>query len=340
MPDPKDLPTGNPERDPLLDPAELPNGLKLDPANRDELLAMLADTGRHVTAETIPITPPPKPKPVTLLYPFLFLACPNWTYGLQARGDCMAWSAAHTIDVLTAVQIHPQRRREQWRALASIEALYGIMRVEVHGGRPDFSRDGANPADAAQAVTQFGVLHRLKYLDAAYDLTDYDTSGGRSGTYGRWGIPDRLEPIAKEHHCHDAALVTTFDDACKMIALGYPISNAAPDNPIYRSRDSHGTGQHHWAAAHAMNYIGYRLGQHPALLKVNWGHGNHVSGPIVPADMPPTLAACSAWEPAETCDAVLKTRWSFAYSDFLGFPARPLDQLPNAENQIHNPSTL
>jgi len=331
MPDPKHLPTGDPSRDQLLDPATLPTGLRLDEEERSHFLTNRADLGKHITADILFDTPPPKPAPVTILYPFLFAAMPAWTYGLQGRGDCMAWSSCLALDVLAAVDLELRKLTRQWPGQTSIEAQYGFMRVEAFGGKPDYGGDGASPTAAARAALACGHLHRDSYLDGKYDLRLYDPSGGRSGQYGRYGVPDALEPIAATHRCLDAILVTSYDQAVRLISNGYPISNAAPDNPIYRKRDAAGYGKDAWNASHAMNYIGYRTTPRPALLKLNWGHGYHVTGPKWPDDMPDVLAACSAWETLEDCEEVLQQQWSWSYALDVDFPAR---QLPRAASNL------
>lgn len=333
MPDPKHPPLGNPQTDPLLDPATLPTGLRLDPEERHAFFTHNPRARGPLPKGCLPLPPPPPPPPATLLYPFLFAVLPSWTYGLQSRGDCMAWSACHAVDLLTAADIVLKGQLEQFRALTNIEAQYGLMRVEVFGGKPDFGGDGASPTAAARSVTQFGTLHRLKYLADSFDLTAYDNSGGRSGQWGRYGLPDALEPVAAEHKCGDAILVTSFDQAVELLQSGYPISNAAPDNPIPRKRDAQGFGVDIWRASHAMNYIGYRLDPRPGLLQSNTGHGNHVTGPKWPEDMPNTLAACSAWIDRDDVEHVLRQQWSFAYSDYAGFPRR---ELPNGPHPVHD----
>lgn len=332
MPDPKHLPTGDPNTDPILDPATLPTGLRLDARNRARFLTDYPRAAQPVPRGCLPIPPPPPPPKVTILYPFLFAAMPSWTYGLQARGDCMAWSSCLCLDVLAALDLELRKLTNAWPGQTVIEVQYGLMRVEVYGGQPDLSGDGAQPSDAAKAALTLGHLHRGKYLDDKYDLTAYDNTGGRGGQYGRFGVPDELEPIASTHRCRDVKLVTSYDQAVEMLSNGYPISNAAPDNPIYRNRDAAGYGTNAWRASHAMNYIGYRTDPNPALLKVNWGHSRHVTGPKWPADMPDSLAACSAWELQPTVDRVLRQQWSYAYALDAAFPTKKLPAAAHPTN--------
>lgn len=313
----------------------LPTGVRFDERERAELLERLAAAGRITNAKEAFPPPKPDPQPVTILYPFLLAVFPFWIYGLQGRGDCMGWSAILNVDTLMGVNIALLEKLERAVALASIEAQYGFMRVEVYGGQPDYGGDGASPSGAAESVLKIGTLHCLQYLEGRYDLREYDQSGGRSGRWGRYGVPDELEPIARQHFIQDVALVTDFDTAVQLLAQGIPISNAHPSNPIWTHRDVHGFGDRRWNASHAMNYIGYRLGARPGLLKANWGHGNHVSGPMHPEDCPPAIAGCAAWEDAEVANDVLRAEWSWAYSDYIGFPQRDLSRASIPQSSFH-----
>ncbi len=310
-------------------------GLKLNPDERDAFLNAMAKQGRVTNAKETPPPPPPPPVDVTLLYPFLLSIFPTWRYGLQGRGDCMAWSAMHSVDILMAVNIALLEKHEYSRALGSIEAQYGFMRVEVLGGSPDYGGDGGSPSAAAESLIVCGTLHRMTYLDDQYDLTNYDETGGRSGDWGRYGVPDPLEPIARKHPVKTVALVTDFDTAVKVIASGLPISNAHQRNPIPTHRDKQGFADKKWFGSHAMNYIGYRLGDRPGLLQSNTGHGNHVSGPMQPDDCPPQIANCSAWIDADEADDVLSAQWSWVYSGYTGFPKRNLSKSPVSADQVH-----
>ena len=130
-------------------------------------------------------------------------------------------------------------------------------------------------------------------------------------------------------------MVTDFETAVELISRGIPISNAHPRNPIWTHRDRDGFGDDSWPASHAMNYIGYRLGSRPGLLKVNTGHGFHVDGPMHPADCPSSIAGCAAWEDADVVDDVLGAQWSWAYSQYRGFPKRELATYRITATAIH-----
>lgn len=303
-----------------LDPATLPTGLPEIPDPQKRGLRALLAAGLIFTADQLPPRKPPTIPATFLLYPFLFSAFPSWTYGLQAIGDCMSWSAAHNIDTLTGAQIFHLDRSERPEALACKELLYGLMRVEALGLNQNTGGDGAYPDAAAYAVSRFGTLHYKTYLQGKYSFLEYDSSGQRARRFGRYGCPDDLEPIAFEHRARQVVEVSDFDHACELLAAGYPISTAHSRNPIYRDRDSQGFGTNPWHASHAMNWIGYRRDDRPGLLQINSGHGYHVDGPRWPGDMPDQIAHCSAWMPAQTVDAICQARWCYAYADYEGFP--------------------
>jgi len=259
-------------------------------------------------------------KKTIILSSYLIKAFPNWNSGYQGIGDCMSWSAAHNVDVLMGVQVFLQNLSEEIVAQVCSETQYGFMRVEVYG-QINRSGDGAYGGNAAKSILKFGTLHRLEYMNNKYDFRIY--SGSRAKLYGRIGVPDDLEPIAREHIVQDTTLVKDFDTAAKFIMNGYPISNAASYNPVPNSRDKNGYGQRYSTYAHAMNYIGVRWEPNPALLKTNTGWGP-VSGEHWPDNLNQNIKKCSWWEDADRCDKVLKENDSFVYSQYRGFKAQKL----------------
>lgn len=99
------------------------------------------------------------------------------------------------------------------------EPIYGGSRVEVGGGR--ISGDGSVGAWAADWVSKKvgkgGVLLRQKY--GTYDLSEYSESLCRQ--WGRTGVPDSLEPIARQNPVKEVSLVITADDLWKGVGSGY-----------------------------------------------------------------------------------------------------------------------
>ena len=113
----------------------------------------------------------------TCLVPWLLNAFPNWSWGWQGTGDCVSWEWSVKLDTLAAVLIGIKKLAQEIRARIASEAIYALGRVEIFGRR--YSRgQGMYGRAAARAVQKLGTLHRLQYLDGAFDLRQY--SGRRS----------------------------------------------------------------------------------------------------------------------------------------------------------------
>ena len=117
----------------------------------------------------------------------------------QNVGCCVGCGWKHGVDALLAVQILAGRPAT-WKPV-SVEVIYGGSRVEVGGGR--ISGDGSVGAWAAKWVKDYGVVPMEKFPDA--DLTAF--SPARAREFGRRGVPDALEPLAREHPVKGTALV-------------------------------------------------------------------------------------------------------------------------------------
>lgn len=247
------------------------------------------------------------PDQAVTLWPHLFNRWPNWRHGNQGTGDCVSWAVAHRIDVLLAVA------GREAEALTATEAIYGFARVE-HYGRPDYGRPGTYGAAAAAAIAEYGTLYRMAY--PGHDLSRY--SGPRAVQWGRTGVPDELEPIAKERHAEDTLKITSVDEAAGMIGRGYPVDYCGRTRwPTVRGDDGLGI---RWASgAHAMTLTGWRPDP-PAFWCANTGHGKHVRGPVGPYAVPEVYAECGGWIPARMVEPVLAAGDCFATSMIAGFP--------------------
>jgi hypothetical protein len=262
----------------------------------------------------------------TVVHPqYLKMAFPDWKSYNQEIGSCVGFSSTHCTDEIMAIQIFFNNLPEQAMYLCSVESLYGFMRVELFG-KPDYSSGGSYGAAAAKAIMKFGSLHRKKYnIGKGYDLTTY--SGDRCYQWGRTGVPDELEEIAREHLVQTTTQIKDFDTAAKFIMNGYPIINTHGRNPTFvGERDSEGfsTKRGTTGYAHAMNYVGVRFGSRPGLLKVNSGWPQTVTGPMGEYDFS-IVSDCAWWEDADTCNSVFNGDDSFAYSQYNGFKKQKLD---------------
>lgn len=150
-------------------------------------------------------------------------------------GTCGGVTSTLGVEFLTTEE--DSRGRGLWKGEYSSEVTYAGARVEVAGGFMDKAkiiikpfqiipdaaglRDGCFASWAMDWLTKWGVLLRGKYGE--FDLTNYDGELARKwGKIGH-GVPDELEPIAKEHPVLKATQVKSFEEGCDAIYNGYPV---------------------------------------------------------------------------------------------------------------------
>jgi hypothetical protein len=227
-------------------------------------------------------------------------------------GCCVGCGWKHGVDVLQAVQIAGGKAAE-WKPV-SVEAIYGFSRVEVGGGR--ISGDGSIGAWAAKAVRDFGVLPMAAY--PGVDLSNF--SPGRARDFGRRGVPDDLEPAARDHPVQSTALVRSWADVKRAIQQGYPVP-VCSDQGFRMERDSTGRCRPQGTWNHCMLICGVRSGPNEGGFILNsWGDDAH-TGPVWPADAP----VAGFWADASVIDRMVRQGDSFAISDAVGFPAKKLN---------------
>lgn len=254
----------------------------------------------------------------------------NWYPNVNQKsvGCCVGCGGKHSADVTQAVQILNGIAAE-WKPV-SVEAIYGGSRVEVGGGR--IRGDGSVGAWAADWMSRRGgLLPMEKYPNV--DLTEF--SPERAREWGRLGVPDDLEPLAKAHPVKSAALVRTWDDVVRSVTQGYAImvcSNVGFDG-MNRDRDGFIRPSGNWP--HCMSIIGLRGGDRPGAFILNsWGDAAH-RGPVWPADAP----VAGFWVDAAVVGRMVGQGDSYALSDVTGFPARtvPLDWFARAPRSTAAP---
>jgi hypothetical protein len=231
----------------------------------------------------------------------------------QSVGCCVGCGFKHGADIVQATAILSGAKFE-WKPV-SVEVIYAGSRVEVGGGR--ISGDGSVGAWAAAWVRERGGLVSMEN-HAAADLTTFDPSRARS--WGRTGVPDALEPLARMHPVKGCALVTSWPDVKRSIQQGYPV--AVCSNQGFRmQRDSSGRCSPQGSWAHCMCICGVRVaadGRPEAGFILNsWGDNAH-TGPVWPPDMP----TCGFWADSAVIDRMVRQGDSFALADVAGFPAR------------------
>lgn len=243
----------------------------------------------------------------------------------QGIGDCLGQGWGRGIDVLTGVQIYLHGKSERWVAEASTESIYVLSRMEVGNGK--IRGDGSHGVWAAEAVREYGVLLRQPYLDGKYDFTEYSASRARRWAHKcrkctTWGggLPDELEPLAKEHPVRTTTLITSWEQARDAIANGYPVAICSDqgfgDKNIRRDKDGFLEPDGEWFHCMLLAGIDTMSRRQGGLLINSWGP-NWVDGPTR-WNQP----AGSFWAEPDVIDSMLKQEDSFALSNYKGYPGQ------------------
>lgn len=295
-----------------IDSGKFPTGWVEKPKEVDKVLGDLRHPVFGVTARSIEDSGKGK---VVLLHKALTSVLGRFPVHEQTIGDCVSHGWSLGTDVLKAVQIAAGAREEFTGETAS-EIVYGGSRVEVGGGRLG-NGDGSVGAWAAKAVSEtIGTLIRAKYGNL--DLTTY--SGATAKKLGRTGVPDELEPKAREHVVKTVSMVQTYEEARDAIANGYPVP-VCSNRGFQSKRDDKGFAKPSGSWAHCMLFLAVDdEDSRPGLLCQNsWGE-NWIGGPKR-HEQPEG----SFWVDAAVAEKMLGEQDSFAMSGFLGFPMQDLD---------------
>ena len=146
-----------------------------------------------------------------------------------------------------------------------------VGRVEIGGGRLG-GQDGCVGAWAFEAVRKYGTLRRKKY--GKYDFTTYSGAKAREMGMPRHGLPDELEPIAREQIIQGGSLVTTWEELCDVTASGRP-TTIASNRGFNQVRDKEGFLKPSGTWNHQMCVIGtFDKGPRPgAVVAQSWPAG-------------------------------------------------------------------
>lgn len=242
---------------------------------------------------------------------------PSWNQG--GVGSCVSFGWGRGVQDLLLCEIASGELEEWPGAEVATEPIYGGSRVEIGGGR--ISGDGSVGAWAADYVAKYGILFRQKY--GSHDLSVYSESKCRE--YGRRGVPDDLEPIAREHPVKTVSLCASANEARDALANLYPVP-VCSNQGFSSTRDANGVCRAQGSWAHCMTLRGYgtlKGGRPIFVIQNSWGdyvHGPDVlrleSGKEVKLPM-----GCFGAE-FDVVDRMLRGRDSFAISGFVGFKAR------------------
>lgn len=242
----------------------------------------------------------------------------SWNQGNV--GSCVSFGWGRACQDLLLGEIAAGDMEEYPNAQVATEPIYGGSRVEVGGGR--IGGDGSVGAWAAEWVRRWGILFRLKYGEV--DLTSYNEK--RCREYGRYGCPDELEPVAKEHPVQTVAMVRSGPEAWSAIGNWYPIPVCSNRGFTTTLREGFCEPSGNWN--HCMTIRGKFV--HPTkgksfVIQNSWGgylNGEKMIKDVhgVEHELPEGCFATTM----NVVDAMMRQEDSFAISNFKGFPSRKL----------------
>lgn len=256
------------------------------------------------------------------LYEALLRLMPSWERGSQGNvGSCVGWAASLCVDILAACDIVYRKEAEVWGGRTIEASLYGLSRVESRGLRVNAGGDGSTGFHAAKSVRDYGCLH----YGQDYGGTRFDShSSQRERDWGRNGLPDVLEPFARERRASETTLCTSFMDVAKAVSNGYAC-NVCSLQGFSMSRDEDGFCRPGGTWPHAMCICGIRWGKRPGALIVNsWGASNTV-GKHYPANIPEPVRVCSFWADADVIDRMCRGEDTYTYAGYSGFKATKIE---------------
>lgn len=257
--------------------------------------------------------------------------------GPQGIGDCVSWAWSNLVNYVACIQIFQQLKSNKLIKIAggiptiktvneitedeayllksvleeyqecATEALYALCRCEV-GGQWNSYQDGAVGAWAAKAVSTLGTLSRKV-------VGPYDKQ--RAKQWGAKGLPDDLEPTAKQHLIKTVSKVTSFEEAVVAIQNGYPVA-VCSNRGFTMKRDGQGFCSPDGTWYHAMLFMANRWDRPGLCCSQSWGQ-NTPSGPVIKGQPDNTF-----WVDAKVVDYMLRQNDSFSGSQFDGYESQDL----------------
>lgn len=265
-----------------------------------------------------------------LLWKAKDVAQPNWVRIAQEIGDCVS----HGLELACTCILWNEHAKGNltFEAPVSANALYGLLRVEIHGGpQMGYSEDGAAGSWGAEAVNKYGVLLMKDYSketgNKEHNLTEY--SGKKAsdfGYYGCGGQNDRglLDDIARLYPVQDVAPIHDPDEAEAALAAGCPISIASMVG-FEGNRDENGIIQPRGQWPHQMCILGVKwLDDQTRLFRIFNSWNGSVKGPDPGID-DKRVSECSWWVTDRAMTQILRDQDTFCYSNVKGFTQQLYD---------------
>lgn len=222
-------------------------------------------------------------------------------------GSCVSFGTNTAIERTLAAEIVAGQRFDWTRFVE--EATYGGSRVEIGGGR--IRGEGSVGAWAAKFVTQYGCVPRQKYDQQ--DLSTYSESLCRN--WGRSGVPDWAETVARKFPVKETTIVRSWDEAKKALANGYAIA-VCSNQGFSRRRDDNGVSRPSGSWAHCMALDGYHIegNREYGHIENSWG-SDWISGPVGWGNPGPG----GFWAESDVIQRMLRQEDSWAFSGATGF---------------------
>jgi len=240
----------------------------------------------------------------------------------QVIGSCVSHGWGRGVQDLMLADIAVRLENEKWVGEVATEPIYAGSRVEIGGGQLG-NEDGSLGAWAAKWVSEYGILVRRKYGNI--DLTRLDENLAKKWGNRGYGVPDELEPIAKEHPVKEVTLVTSFEEARDLIGNWYPVPVCSMQG-FTMTRDSSGFCRPEGTWAHCMVFRGCGIakGNRPFLVcQQSWGESP--TGPniiVLESGRQIKLPQGCFGVDASVADRMLRGRDSFGVAGLKGFERR------------------
>jgi hypothetical protein len=235
----------------------------------------------------------------------------KWYLSQGDCGCCVACGAALACDVLMAIDTvrnasgNPTSRTD-------VHTIYWGSRVEI--GKNRIQGEGSVGVWACEYLKTYGALPQKKYPEV--DLSKFSPSLCCSQQSYK-GVPDTLEPTARQHPVKTYAQVKSFDEAVYALAEGFPITIASSQG-FRMELDANGFGRPSGTWNHQQCIVAYELEPTPCLWIANSWDACYRGGP--PGWCPAVMKVDK-----RTVDRMLKEGDSWALSQFEGFRGPGLD---------------
>lgn len=196
----------------------------------------------------------------------------------QKIGSCVSHGWARVVQhgmYVDMARRRPRTGNEEIKQIAT-EPIYALSRVEIGKGRIGRG-DGSVGAWAAKAVTEYGVLLRGKY--GQWDLTENDESIAKQWGMPNAGLPDDLEPVAREHPVKYAEMTDTKDKILTALYNLYGIA-VCSDQGFTMQRDQNGMCKPQGSWSHCLAAVGIAMLKGKRLVvPIQQSWGDNPTGP-------------------------------------------------------------